>query len=88
MPTLATLDLRGSDDNVNKSRNYRRPQFTISWSEYRGPAAVTFDNVKPEIDKATGHAVTTATVSAPGEYWLKAVANDSSGDGGGGFQCC
>jgi hypothetical protein len=33
-------------------------------------------------------AETTATFSAPGEYMLRAVANDSSGDGGGGDQCC
>jgi hypothetical protein len=33
-------------------------------------------------------AAATATFSAPGEYMLRAVANDSSGDGGGGDQCC
>ncbi len=33
-------------------------------------------------------ATTTATFSAPGEYWLRAQINDSSGDGGGGDQCC
>ena len=27
-------------------------------------------------------------VFAPGEYTLRVQANDSSGDGGGGFQCC
>ena len=29
-----------------------------------------------------------ATFSAPGEYWLRVQANDESGEGGGGFQCC
>jgi hypothetical protein len=24
----------------------------------------------------------------PGEYILRAQANDATGDGGGGFQCC
>jgi hypothetical protein len=33
-------------------------------------------------------ATTMATFSAPGEYWLRAQINDSSGDGGGGDQCC
>ena len=38
--------------------------------------------------KAVMEATTTATFSAPGEYWLRAQVNDSSGDGGGGDQCC
>jgi hypothetical protein len=88
LPNPATLDIWGSDDNRNKGRNYNGPPFTITWSQYRGPGTVTFGKTKPEIDKATGHSSTTATFSAPGEYWLKAVGNDSSGDGGGGFQCC
>ena len=35
-----------------------------------------------------GKATTTASFSEPGEYILRVVANDWSGDGGGGFQCC
>ena len=30
----------------------------------------------------------TATFAAPGEYLLRVQANDESGEGGGGFQCC
>jgi hypothetical protein len=26
--------------------------------------------------------------SAPGDYVLRALANDASSEGGGGFQCC
>ena len=33
-------------------------------------------------------AKTTATFGAPGTYWLRAQVNDSSGNGGGGDQCC
>jgi hypothetical protein len=59
------------------------------WSKYRGPGDVTFASATPTIDlKANGKAQTTATFSAPGEYWLRAQVNDASGDGGGGFQCC
>ena len=48
-----------------------------------------FENAKPSIDKAEGgKATTTATFSEAGEYILRAQANDQSGDGGGGFQCC
>jgi len=65
------------------------PPLSITWSKYRGPGTVTFANPKPAIDKdAGGKAVSTATFSAPGEYILRAQANDRSGDGGGGFQCC
>jgi len=30
----------------------------------------------------------TATFSDPGEYMLRVQANDESGEGGAGFQCC
>jgi hypothetical protein len=45
--------------------------------------------VRPTIDfKDGGRASTTAKFSAPGDYIVRVQANDSSGDGGGGFQCC
>lgn len=74
------------------------PPVTVTWSKFRGPGAVTFANHKPAVEKApgkwkpapafSGKATTTATFSEPGEYVLRVVANDWSGDGGGGFQCC
>jgi len=36
----------------------------------------------------SGKSVTTATFSEPGEYVLRVVVNDWSGNGGHGFQCC
>jgi len=60
-----------------------------SWSVFRGPGNVTFSQVRPTLDRANGgKASTNATFSAPGDYILRLQANDSSGDGGGGFQCC
>jgi hypothetical protein len=88
LPNTASLDVIATDDNKNRSRNYSGPPVTVTWSRYRGPAAVTFEKAKPPVDKDTHHATTSATFSEPGEYWLRVVANDSSGDGGGGFQCC
>src|SRR5215831_18594940 len=88
MPNPANLDVIATDDNKNKSRNYKGPVVTITWSKYRGPGTVTFAKNKPPVDNDSHHATTTATFSEPGDYWLRAVANDSSGDGGGGFQCC
>jgi hypothetical protein len=64
------------------------PDLAIVWSMFRGPGQVTFANAKPDINKADGKTTTTATFSAPGEYVLRVQANDSSGDGGTGFQCC
>jgi len=65
------------------------PAITIVWTKYRGPGGVTFaDERLPLADGAGSQATTTASFSEPGEYWLRATANDQSGDGGGGDQCC
>jgi hypothetical protein len=76
----------------------RLPPVTITWSKYRGPGAVTFLTARAGAAKAdftapsgavfAGKADTTATFSEPGEYILRVVGNDWSGEGGGGFQCC
>jgi len=56
---------------------------------FRGPAPVKFEIQKPKIDVPNGgKAETTATFSAPGEYILRVQGNDTTGEGGGGFQCC
>ena len=65
------------------------PPLALTWSAYRAPGEVKFDKAKPDIDKeAGGKATVNATFSAPGEYLLRLEANDSTGVGGGGFQCC
>jgi len=71
---------------------------TLRWSKYRGPGSVTFANGRPTVEKSerkdagapafNGKATTAATFSEPGLYVLHVIANDYSGDGGGGFQCC
>lgn len=71
----------------------RRGDFRVIWKKYRGPGEVKIaDAVLPLENGGDAakwvEAKTTATFSAPGEYWLRAVVNDSSGDGGGGDQCC
>jgi hypothetical protein len=61
----------------------------FGWHKYRGPGEVKFADATVKIDAAAGgKAVTTATFSAAGEYVLRAQANDRTGEGGGGFQCC
>lgn len=65
------------------------PSLSIAWSKFRGPGTVVFANAKPAIDKdAGGKATTTASFDEAGEYILRLQANDQTGDGGGGFQCC
>ena len=74
------------------------PAVSLGWTKFRGPGDVKFAVEKPKVDKLafkapagasyTGTSTTTATFSQPGEYILEIVANDISGVGGGGFQCC
>jgi hypothetical protein len=64
------------------------PPVTLTWNLHRGPGPVKFDPAKPPVEPASGRTMATATFSVPGEYVLRAQVNDSSGDGGGGFQCC
>src|SRR5262249_35669947 len=64
------------------------PPLAITWAKYRGPGDVKFDAAKPKIDEKEGKATANATVSAPGDYIPPPEANDSTGSGGGGFQCC
>jgi hypothetical protein len=84
-----SLEAWSTDDAKNRSRNYRGAPVTVTWSKYRGPGGVTFEKNKPAIDAANGgRSATTAIFKAPGDYVLRLVANDSSGDGGQGFGCC
>lgn len=77
----------------------KTPPAAVTWSEFRGPGAVTFADAKPAVDfgpagkvqpgaDVKGSATTSATFSEPGEYILLVVANDWSGVGGHGYQCC
>ena len=80
----------GSDDAAAARGEFTPPPpLALTWSMFRGPGAVKFENAKPSIDKEqNGKSSTTATFTAPGEYILRLQANDSTGEGGGGFQCC
>ena len=78
-----------------------RPPVTLIWSKYRGPGKVTFDKANPPVEKLSeklspgadirpfsGKATTNVRFGEAGDYVLHVTANDYSGDGGGGFQCC
>jgi hypothetical protein len=69
------------------------PDITVNWKRHRGPGDVTFEQQRiPLVTKRDPklflEAATTATFSIPGEYIVRAQVNDTSGDGGGGEQCC
>lgn len=76
----------------------KAPAATITWKQFRGPGKVTFSNARPPAEKVEwkapppanfmGKTTTSATFSEPGDYILEVTANDWSGDGGRGFQCC
>jgi hypothetical protein len=75
------------------ARTANAPDITVNWRKHRGPGEVTF--AQPRIPLVTKRdpklvleAMTMATFSAPGEYVVRAQVNDTSGDGGGGEQCC
>jgi hypothetical protein len=88
-------------DDANVTPGDKRPSMppvTLAWGKFRGPSDVKFSNDRPSVEltafhappNATfqGEASTTATFSEPGEYVLRVGANDWSGEGGHGFQCC
>ena len=61
---------------------------TISLHKFRGPGNVTFDKARIPVNTQGDMITTMATFDAPGEYLLRVQANDESGEGGFGFQCC
>jgi len=64
----------------------RRQRLSTTLGKYRGLGTITFADSTPTIEK--NKVSTTATFSLPGEYVIRIEGNDSSGVGGGGFQCC
>ncbi len=94
-----TLTLWVSDDAKFTSSSGAKPKdlgppVTLRWIVYRGQGPVSFSNDRPAVQKTSGPAAfngtatTMATFSEPGDYMLLVTANDYSGEGGSGFQCC
>ena len=61
---------------------------TVSFHEFRGPGKVTFDKARIPVNEQGAMVSAAATFDTPGEYLLRVQANDESGEGGFGFQCC
>ena len=91
-----------SDDAKFTSSSGAKPKalgvpVTLHWIPYRAPGRVVFGTDRPVVNKIersdsaapfNGSATTTVTFSEPGEYVVLVTANDYSGEGGSGFQCC
>jgi hypothetical protein len=100
LPNPVNLALWVADDAsvIPGATRPKTPAVMITWSKFRGPGSVTFASDKPAVETSDfqappntafqGKAATAATFSEPGEYVLRAQANDWSGEGGRGFQCC
>jgi hypothetical protein len=71
-----------------QGRGRGAPPVTVSLSKFRGPGTIKFDNARPAVSKEDGKVAATASFSQAGEYVVRVQANDGSGEGGGGFQCC
>lgn len=61
---------------------------TLSMHKFRGPGEIKWARERPEVSKEDGKVSPSGTFSAPGEYIVRVQVNDSSGEGGAGFQCC
>lgn len=61
---------------------------SLSFHKFRGPGKIAFDPLRLAVKKANEMVSTKATFSAAGDYLVRVQANDESGEGGQGFQCC
>jgi hypothetical protein len=97
--TPLNLTMWVADDAKDPMLHNTHPVVSVSWIEFRGPAPVKFDDAAPKVEPAkldspppgtpfNGKAATTATFSAPGEYILNLQAEDQTGGGPAGRQCC
>jgi hypothetical protein len=83
-------DKKGSDQVEGAGRGRGRVPMvaTVSFHKLRGPGNITFAPSRATVAKPGDSAKSNATFSAPGEYIVRVQANDESGEGGAGFQCC
>ena len=91
-PASAPLAVDVTDDGLPRPRAGSGSNLNVRWSKYRGPGEVSFGAGESPVED--GRAVTTATVSEPGDYTLAVLADDGSyygtaqGQGVPGFACC
>jgi len=78
--TPLKLSVSATDDGIPKPRTGRGGSnggVQITWILYRGPGAVRFNPARSaRVYGKTVEGATEATFSVPGDYWLRAVADD------------
>jgi hypothetical protein len=78
-----------TEEGQNPAIAARIPPLTSRIALHKGPADVKISEPRPKVDpKGDGKISSTVTFAQPGEYVLRVQANDATGEGGGGFQCC
>ena len=87
IPAAATLTAGVKDDGLPKPRIRRQPagaaptpqsQLYVNWVFYRGPVGATVKFGSESSPVADGNASTTATFSKPGDYVIRAYADDGA----------
>ena len=86
--TMWVEDPKGKDQEGGGRGRGAASVATVSLHKFRGPGTVTFDKTRLSVTKQGEQVTANATFSDPGEYVLRVQANDESGEGGAGFQCC
>jgi hypothetical protein len=81
-------DPKSPTDTPGRGRGGVPSVATVSLHKFRGPGNVIFDKERLPVAKQGDMVSANATFSAPGEYLIRVQANDESGEGGAGFQCC
>jgi hypothetical protein len=76
------------EDDKGKTPSRTTTVGSVSFHKYRGPGAVKFDNGRVVVKQQGERVTVNATFDTAGEYIVRVQANDESGEGGGGFQCC
>ncbi|HVG86895.1 MAG TPA: hypothetical protein VM820_20400 [Vicinamibacterales bacterium] len=78
----------GESESASPARGKMAGIATVSFHKYRGPGTVTFDKARIPASKQGEMVEANATFETAGDHMLRVQANDESGEGGGGFQCC
>ena len=84
LPATATLTAAVKDDGLPKPRARRgaaappRPQLFVNWVMYRGPAGATIRFSPESSTVEDGRASTIASFSRPGQYVVRAYADDGA----------
>ncbi len=86
--TMWVEDPKGKDQEGGGRGRGPASVANVSLHKFRGPGTVTFDKARLSVAKQGEQVTANATFSDPGEYVLRVQANDESGEGGAGFQCC